>query len=298
MNQLQNILITGSSSGFGFLTARTLLSNGYTVFASMRGLKDKNAESAERLSRAAVETDGRLHLLDLDVSDGDSVRRAVRQALDAEGEIHAAVNNAGFGVAGFAEAVTIEQLQQQFDINLFGVQRVMRAVLPGMRRQGRGLIINISSVMGRIVIPFAAVYTASKYALEGFSESYRYELAGTGVDVVIIEPGGFGTNFMSNMTRGADTERLATYGTLAELPDKIWTGVSSRLSGQDAPNPQDVADAVLKLIQTPAGRRPLRTVVDPLMGGQAPRAINHSTTQIQGQLLENMQIKELLSVQE
>ena len=298
MNQLQNILITGTSSGFGFLTARTLLNHGYTVFASMRGLESKNAEAAERLKRTAAETDGRLHLLDLDVTDSASVQRAVRQAQDAAGEIHVAVNNAGFGVGGLAETVTIEQFRQQFEINLFGVQRVMQAVLPGMRRRGQGLIINTSSIMGRVVIPFAAAYTASKYALEGLSESYRYELSGTGVDVVIIEPGAFGTSFMANMTQGADTDRLTTYGSLAELPDKLWSGFGSRLSGQDAPNPQDIADAVLRLIQTPAGKRPLRTVVDPLSGGQAPRTVNQTTDQIQAQLFENMQLKELLSVKE
>ena len=149
--------------------------------------------------------------------------------------------------------------------------------------------------MGRLIIPFAGAYTASKYALEGLSESYRYELAGTGVDVTIIEPGGFGTNFMANMDSGADTDRLESYGPLAELPGKLWGPFMEQLTAEEAPNPQRVADSVLNLIKTPAGQRPLRTVVDP-MGGEAPGAINSTTDQIQKQMFEEMQIKDLLSV--
>ena len=206
------------------------------------------------------------------------------------------VNNAGYCVSGYAETVTEEQLQHQLDVNVVGVQRVTRAVLPAMRKAGKGLIVNISSVMGRLIIPFAGAYTASKYALEGLSESYRYELAGTGVDVTIIEPGGFGTNFMANMDSGADTDRLESYGPLAEMPGKLWDPFLEQLAAEDAPNPQQVADAVLNLIKTPAGQRPLRTVVDPMIGGEAPRAINSTTDQIQSQMFEQMGIKDLLSV--
>ncbi len=296
MNTQQHILITGSSSGFGFLMVQTLLNNGHSVYAAMRGLKTKNAEAAGRLQKMASETSGRLHLLDMDVTDSTSVNKAVNQALEHGQRIDVVVNNAGYGLGGYAETATDEQLQLQFDVNLFGVQRVMRAVLPAMREQGSGLIINISSVMGRVVIPFAAAYTASKWALEGLSESYRYELSGTGVDVVLVEPGGFGTSFMANMQRGADTERLASYGPLAELPDKMWGNFAQMMSGETAPNPQDVADAVLGLVQTSAGRRPLRTVVDPLTGGEAAVSINQTTDQIQRQMFEHMGMGELLSV--
>lgn len=294
--QHSNIMVTGCSSGFGYLIARTLLNNGHTVFAGMRGLNGKNAEAARKLQDQAAETKGDIHVVELDVTDTASVNAAVRFALEKVNRIDVAVNNAGYGVGGFAETVTEAQLDRQLDVNVVGVQRVMRAVLPGMRKNKNGLIINISSVMGRLVLPFAAAYTASKYALEGLSESYRYELSGAGVDVTIIEPGGFGTNFLANMDNGADTGRLEGYGSLAELPDKMWGGFSDQLSAENTPDPQQVADAVLNLVETPSGRRPFRTVIDPLEGGEGAREINGVSDRIQNQIFENMGLKSLLSV--
>ena len=296
MDKKKVVLITGSSSGFGLLTTCTLLEQGYTVIASMRGLDGKNKEHADSLKTFAEGKPGRLHLLELDVTSDSSVETAVKRAYEMAGRIDVVINNAGFGVAGFAEATTVPQFQKNFDVNVFGVQRVSRAVLPAMRKQGNGLIINISSIIGRMVMPFAAAYVASKYALEGLSESYRYELAGTGVDVAIIEPGGFGTNFLTNMEPAADNERLKSYGPLAEMPDKMWGGFAENLKGDDAPDPQVVADAIAKLIETPAGKRPLRTVVDPMMGGEATRAINQTTDKIQTELLGNLGMSDFISV--
>ncbi len=292
----EKILVTGSSGGFGFLIAKALLNQGHTVFAGMRGLEGRNAEAARKLENHSTETAGHLYLVELDVTDTASVNRAVGEALDKEGQIDVAVNNAGYGVGGIAETVTETQLQQQLDVNVIGVQRVMRAVLPTMRDKKRGLIINISSVMGRLTLPFAAAYTASKYALEGLSESYRYEVSGTGVDVVIIEPGGFGTNFLANMENGADTGRLVDYGPLAELPDKMWSGFSERLRADNAPDPMQIADAVVELVETPAGQRPFRTVVDPLEGGEGAMEINRTTDRIQTQIFQAMGMAEMLSV--
>ena len=296
MRNKPNVLITGSSSGFGLLTSRTLLDRGYTVFATMRSLEGKNAATAAELKGYADGKAGKAHFLELDVTSDASVDAAFQKALELEGHIDVVVNNAGYGVGGLCEGVPTEQFQRQFDVNVFGVQRVSRAVLPSMRKQRAGLLINISSVMGRIVLPFATPYTASKYALEGLSESYRYELAGTGVDVVIVEPGGFGTSFMSNMDNAADTARVESYGPLAELPEKMWGGMGEMLHGEGAPNPQAVADAVLGLIETPAGERPLRTVVDPMMGGEAPTQVNRTTDEIQQQMFGSMDMENLLSV--
>lgn len=293
---MANILITGASSGFGELTVRALLQKGHTVAATMRESGSRNAPAAKRLRNVAAETPGTVYIFDLDVTSEPSVNQAVDQALSAMGGIDVAVNNAGWGVVGFMETVTDAQLLRQFEVNLFGVQRVMRAVLPSMRQAGKGLVINISSIMGRIVIPFAAAYTASKYALEGLSQSYRYELAGTGVDVVMVEPGGFGTNFAGNLAYGEDRARLESYGPLAEVPDEMWSAFRQSLQSEGAPNPQEVADAVLRLIETPAGGRPLRTVVDPLRGGEGPKTINQITDKIQAQILEGMGMQDLLSV--
>jgi NAD(P)-dependent dehydrogenase (short-subunit alcohol dehydrogenase family) len=295
---IKTVLITGSSSGFGLLIARTLLEKGYTVLATMRDLDNRNASRAKELQSYAEDTKGTLRLLEIDVTSNASVDEGIRQAVENTGHIDAVVNNAGFGVGGYAEGFTVDQFKKIFEVNVFGVQRVNQAVLPAMRKQGYGLLVHISSVMGRVVIPFAAPYTATKYALEGLAESYRYELSGTGVDVVIVEPGGFGTGFADNILYPADEGRIASYGELSEIPDQMWGNFIQMLASDDAPNPRAVADAVLKLIETPAGQRPLRTVVDPLTGGEAPSVVNKTSDQVQEQLLSAFGLAELLSVKE
>ena len=205
------------------------------------------------------------------------------------------VNNAGFGSGGYAETFTMDQFQRIFDVNVFGVQRVNRAVLPSMRGRGSGLIIYVSSVMGRIVLPFAASYTATKYALEGLAETYRYELGGLGIDSVVVEPGGFGTNFLENVAFAGDAERIASYGELAEVPAQFWGGMEGMLASDNAPNPQDVADAIAEVIEMPTGQRPLRVVVDPMMGGDGPKAINQMTDQIQAQIFSAMGMGEMVA---
>ena len=298
MSKIKTVLITGSSSGFGLLISRTLLEKGYTVLATMRDLDNRNASRAKELHTYAQDTKGTLHLFEIDVTSDASVDAGIRQAVEHTGHIDAVVNNAGFGVGGYAEGFTADQFQKIFEVNVFGVQRVNRAVLPAMRKQGYGLLIHISSVIGRVVIPFAGPYTATKFALEGLTESYRYELSGTGVDVVIVEPGGFGTGFGENMVYPADEERIASYGELADIPNQMWGNFIQMLASDDAPDPQAVADAVLKLIETPAGQRPLRTVVDPLTGGEAPSVMNKTSDQVQEQLLSAFGLAELLTVKE
>ena len=290
MNKTQNILITGSSSGFGLDMAHLLVGHGHTVFATMRDSTGRNKTAAQALQAFAAEQPGQLYVLDLDVTDDESVVTAVQEAVALTGRIDVVVNNAGIGVgiAAYGETVTSGQWQYIFDVNIIGVQRVMRAVLPVLRRQKQGLIVNISSTMGRVVLPFSAAYTASKYALEGLAESYRYELAGLGIDVVVVEPGGFGTEFWAKLEPAGDAGRANGYGPLADLPQKVYGGLGDMLSGPDAPDPQDVARAVLGLVEMDAGQRPFRTVVDPLMGGAGPTAINQFTDEIQAQILQGM----------
>lgn len=296
MSNAQTVLITGSSSGFGLLAAQTLLTEGYTVLATMRGLEGKNAANASQLEAFASSQLGTLHLLELDVTSDVSVQAAISQGLELAGHLDVVVNNAGLGTGGLTESYTTEQLQKLFDVNVFGVHRVNRAVLPSMRERGSGLLINVSSTMGRIVIPFAGLYTASKFALEGLTESLRYELAPTGVDVVLVEPGGFGTNFLANIIPPADEATVASYGPVANIPAQMWGMFGQMLASDNAPNPQDVADTILNLIETPAGERPLRTVVDPMTGGEGPTTINQVSSQVQSQLLNGFGMANLLSV--
>jgi NAD(P)-dependent dehydrogenase (short-subunit alcohol dehydrogenase family) len=291
MSHTPSVLITGASSGFGLLTAQTLLNRGYTVFATMREPAGRNARMARQLEEHAAGAPGALQILELDVTSDASVTSAVERALDAVDRLDVVVNNAGIGAGGLAESFTPDQHRRIFDINVFGVQRVNRAVLPSMRRARSGLLIHVSSIMGRLVIPFAAPYTASKFALEGLVESYRYELTGTGVDVVIIEPGGFPTSFGQRLMIPADEGVVASYGKRAELAQSMWGGFMERLQKSDI-DPQLVADAIQQSIETPAGQRPLRVVVDPLSGGEGPRLINQTTDQIQAQLLAGLGLGE------
>ncbi len=283
---MKSVLVTGSSSGFGLLITKRLLENGYSVLASMRDVEGKNASSASKIKDFASEQSGSVHIVDLDVTNDSSVDTAIDQILNKVGNVDVVVNNAGIGQGGFTEAFELEQFKKVFEVNVFGVQRVMRAILPSMRSRGSGLIINISSIMGRVVIPYAGIYTASKYALEGLSESYRYELKGTGVDVVVIEPGGFPTSFFGNMMSPADESRVESYGELAEVPQKLWGGFAESLKSQDAPDPNEVAKAVIEVIEMPATDRPTRTVVDPGSGGMAPKTINKTSQQVQDQMMQ------------
>ncbi|MCK5467021.1 MAG: SDR family NAD(P)-dependent oxidoreductase, partial [Cyclobacteriaceae bacterium] len=207
--------------------------------------------------------------------------------LTKHNKIDVLVNNAGIGGVGLTEGFTIDQLTHIFNVNVFGVHRVTKGILPTMRKHGAGLIINISSIMGRIVIPFSTAYTASKFALEEYTESLRYELKGLGIDIAIIEPGGFGTNFFGSVMAPADTETIESYGAFKDTPEKMFAGFGEALQSDTAPDPQDIADAVDKMIDMPQGQRPVRMVVDPMSGGEGPAAINQTTDQIQKALLES-----------
>ncbi|MBO6575684.1 MAG: SDR family oxidoreductase [Rhodothermales bacterium] len=295
---MQRILITGSSSGFGFLAAQTLTKAGHVVFATMRDPAGRNSEAAARLTESSSQQDGRLHVLDLDVTSDASVEAAVEQANELEGGIDVLVNNAGFGGGGLTETFTPAQFSRMFEVNVFGVQRMNRAVLPAMRQRGSGLLIHISSTMGRIVIPFAGAYTATKFALEGLSETYRYELAPHGIESVIIQPGGFGTDFFGSMLQPEDAARVETYGEAAAMPQQLWSGMGEMIASGQAPDPQIVADAILEVISAEPGARPARMVVDPMTGGEGPKALNQTAAAVQEQLLSGFGMESLLHVAE
>lgn len=283
----QTILVTGTSTGFGKLIVETSLKKGHHVIATMRGAEGKNKSNAEVLIKLAKDKPGTLEVVDLDVADDTSVSNALGDILSRHDKIDVLVNNAGIGGGGLTEGFTTDQFELILNVNVLGVHRVTKGILPSMRKNGSGLIINVSSVMGRIVIPFATAYTASKYALEGYTESLRYELKSMGIDVASVEPGGFGTNFFGNMVGPEDKEAVESYGALKEVPDKMWGAFAQQMQSDAAPDPQEVADAVDQLIDLPQGERPTRTVVDPMSGGEAPTAINHTTDQIQKALLES-----------
>ncbi|MCK5211060.1 MAG: SDR family oxidoreductase [Cyclobacteriaceae bacterium] len=283
----KTIIITGTSAGFGKLIAQTSVSKGYNVIATMRDADGKNKSNADKLIEYSRDQPGSMVVVELDVSSDTSVENAINDILAKHDKIDVLVNNAGIGGVGLTEGFTTDQLNHILNVNVLGVHRVTKGVLPTMRKHGAGLIINISSIMGRIVIPFSTAYTASKFALEGYTESLRYELKGLGIDIAIIEPGGFGTNFFGSVMAPADTETLESYGSFKDTPEKMFAGFGEALQSDTAPDPQDIADAVDKMIDMPQGQRPVRMVVDPMSGGEGPKAINQTTDQIQTALLES-----------
>src|ERR1700733_4348819 len=177
----QVVLVTGASTGFGRLFTETLARNGYTVFATMRDPKAKNAKNAAEIEAIAKKESLPIHILELDVTKEDSVNKAISAAVDRAGRLDVVINNAGFPIIGLLETIPVDQAQSQVDTNFLVCVRVDRAALPQMRKQKSGLLLHISSGAGRLVFPTFGLYCASKFALEAFSEAYNYELAGQGI---------------------------------------------------------------------------------------------------------------------
>src|SRR3989441_6619270 len=207
----QTIFVTGSTSGFGRLTVETLARQGYRVFAGMRAVAGKNASAAEELRALAQREQLALQIIEMDVTDDASVERAIAVIIETTSRLDAVVNNAGVSYSGPLEAFTPEQVRQQFETNVFSVLRVNRAVLPQMRKQGSGLLLQIGSIAGRLAMPYLGLYAATKFAVEGLTESDRYELAPFGIDAAILEPGTYPTTISANRQVAADAERLALY---------------------------------------------------------------------------------------
>ncbi len=283
----KSVLITGASSGFGLLMSKTLAEADYEVYATMRDIGGRNSEAAKALGDWAAGADRSLEVVELDVTSDDSVATAAKTVLEKTGGLDVIVNNAGVLSMGFNEAFSNDDFQWVFDVNVHGPIRVTNAFLPKMREKGDGLLIAISSLMGRIVLPFAGPYTASKWALEGLFESWRYELNPLGIDTVIIEPGGFPTEITGKIGQPSNGEVMGQYGPTMEAFTR-WTGAFEEMfSGDNVPNPQDVADAVKKSIETPKGERPFRVTVDTLMTGPT-EAINIHNAGAQKQILDSL----------
>jgi len=281
----KTILITGASSGFGRLTAEILSNSEHKVFAGFRSTDGRKKQVADELREKNIE------ILKLDVTDQDSVDSAIAQLLEkSNNELDVVVNNAGMASAGISEAFTPEQVRQLFEVNVFGVQRVLRATLPVLRAKRRGLVINVGSILGRITLPFFGLYGASKYAVEAMSDSYRYELSQLGVDVVLVQPSAYPTNMYAAAQQPADEELRKTYGEVAEVPDKILKTFVTLFQGENGPNPQDVATAIDKIVSTPAGNRPDRVVVGLPFGSDA---VNKAVAPIQRGVIENLGLRDL-----
>lgn len=254
----KSILITGAASGFGNLGALHYARLGAKVIASMRNLPRPEAEA---LRQAGTKDKLDLHIVEIDVLSEQSVNRGVAESLRiAGGALDVLVNNAGIGIGGPVELQDEKATHLIFDTNLFGYQRMMRAILPGMRARKSGLIINISSQLGRMVIPGFGLYPATKYAVEALSEQSAQELSRFSVDVSIIEPGGYPTAIWAK-SRKRTAELVARSST--GLREAYGMGESS-VWGSDggSTDPMDVPRAIAEIIAMPAGSRPLRRPVN------------------------------------
>lgn len=281
MSQTKPIaFVTGTSTGFGNLIARDLAAAGYYTFATMRDTANRNAEPKRALEALGIT------VLEVDVTSDASVDAAAR-IVNAAGPVDVLVNNAGAAYMGVSEAFTTAAAIKQFDTNVFSTLRVNRALLPAMRQVKRGLVVYISSVVGRVVIPFTGIYSSTKWALEALAETASYELRPFGIDVAIVEPGAYTTNIFSAIVNADDTARVESYGDVAKLYDQISAGL-----GSSAGDPQEVADAVVALAKQPAGERPLRTIVG---GSEQAAAVNAAVAPLQRSLLENFGLASLLA---
>ena len=230
-------LVTGSSSGIGYETSLSLAREGYFTYATMRDLKKK-----EVIKKIAEEENLPLKVIELDVDNDDSVQNAVKTIIEEKQRIDVLVNNAGWGIWGTAEDVSIEEFRAQFETNFFSVVRMIQKVAPIMRKQGTGDIVNISSIAGRIGFPVSTAYISSKFAIEGLSESLRYELGPFGIDVIIIEPGVIKTNFFDSMKTAKKADDV-----YKEITEKVISGV--KMMAEMGTPPKEVANVIIKSLK-------------------------------------------------
>jgi len=232
-------VVTGSSSGIGFETSLALAREGYFTYATMRDTAKSN-----KIKEIAQKENLKINVLELDVDDEKSVKSAIAQILNQKQRIDVLVNNAGWGLWGCVEDVSIDEFKEQFETNFFSIIRLIQEVAPTMRKQGSGTIVNVSSVVGRIGFPASPAYISSKFALEGLSESMRFEFAPFGVDVIIIEPGVIKTDFMKNMKMAKKSELDTVY---KDITTKVVSGV--KMMVEMGTPPKEVANTIVKAIK-------------------------------------------------
>lgn len=289
------VVITGASSGFGALTARALAAAGHTVYAGMRQTEGRNAPQVDAARAWASEHAADLRPVELDVSSQESVDRAVGQIEAEHGKVDVLIHNAGHMVVGPAEAFTPEQLAQLYDVNVLSTQRVNRAVLPGMRRRGAGLVIWVSSssVKGGTP-PYLAPYFAAKAGMDSLAVSYAAELARWGVETSIVVPGSFtsGTNHFAHAGHPADAAVEADYETrYAGLMGQVAEKLAALAPDADV---SLVADEIARIVALPAGQRPYRVHIDPADDGS--EAVSDLADRTRREFLSRVGLPDLLTV--
>ena len=232
-------VVTGASSGIGFETALALAKEGYYTYATMRDTK-----KSDKIKELGQKDNLKIDVLELDVDDEGSVKTAMKKILDEKQRVDVIVNNAGWGLWGCVEDVSVDEFKAQFETNFFSIIRLIQKVGPTMRKQGSGKIVNISSVAGRIGFPASPAYISSKFALEGLSESLRLEMSPFGVDVIIIEPGVIKTNFLNPVKLAKKSESDTAY---SDITAKVVSGV--KMMAEMGTPAKEVADTIVKAIK-------------------------------------------------
>ncbi|MFL6479087.1 MAG: SDR family oxidoreductase [Nitrososphaera sp.] len=242
-------LVTGSSTGIGFETSIILARNGFHTYATMRKLEGGKSEN---ITNVAKNENIPLQVIHLDVDSDHSVLDAVNTIMRERGRIDIVINNAGYALAGPFEETSMEEIRAQFETNFFGAVRVMQAVIPIMRDQKSGKIVNITSMGGRIAVPLDSVYHGTKFALEGLSESLQYELASFGIKIILIEPGAVGSNFWKNLKIASKTlnhndNNNNIYSPYQQIVNDV--SESFRKMEQNTTHPSEVAKVILQAVQ-------------------------------------------------
>ncbi len=289
------ILVTGASSGFGLMTARALAGAGHTIFASMRETQGRNAPRVAEIAQWSKDHSADLRTVELDVQSEPSVAAAIDHVLK-DGKLDVIVHNAGHMVFGPAEAFTPEQMIQQYDVNVLGAQRVNRAALPYLRKQGKGLLLWVGSSSTRGgTPPFLAPYFAAKAAMDALAVSYSTELARFGIETTIMVPGAFtkGTNHFAHSGKPADAAVAAEYesGPYAGVTEQALKGLAS-LEPADA-DPQEVAREIVRVIGLPFGKRPFRVHIDPSQDGA--EVVNAVADRMRREMYHAIGLQDLLS---
>ncbi|MEV5155658.1 SDR family oxidoreductase [Streptomyces werraensis] len=290
----QVVLVTGAATGIGNLTARALAAAGHTVFASMRDPFGRNLSRSRDLLEAALEQDFDLRVVELDVQSQRSVEDAVTCILDQSGRLDVVVHNAGHLMVGFAEAFTAEEIAHLMDVNVLGMQRVNRAVLPHLRSQGEGLLVYIGSTTSVVLPPFLAPYVASKAAFDALARTTAYEVGQFGIESTIVMPGPFtsGTEHFPKATRAGDEAVTAAYAALEPMVERNEEATAALFGDKTNADPAAVAEEVVRIVALPYGERPSRTVVDLTDAGV--ERVNEVSEGAQRSFLSRMGFAELL----